>query len=314
LADTPKYYIKGNLSEKQIEADVAAYMGWCTPPDEGNPFRLLDLNEQLTGADKLLDRGIAIYIQFKKSSGLKSVSLVKSSKRSRRSPLEDIREFRASHELDSDPTLFFQLRAKAKTALDLQHNILFGYERPPWSRAIYVAPLLLDKDAYHHALFESINRFMLYPFYYRFREAIKQRHWVSLFGAIPFLRQHISIAPHERVADHNHFYAYSEAGVDISWHSPDVISRDPSRLSDFTVKLFRDALENPDSMLSLEVLAKQTAEIGAAHGFPEAAFTGNEAPLQFLQRHSRWLRETHGIRQLVLLGNLSYLAELRHGI
>ena len=314
MADTPKYYIKGNLSEKQIEADVAAYMGWCTPPYEDNPFRLLDLNEQLTGADKLFDRGVAIYLQFKKSSGLKSVSLVKPSRRRGRSPLEDIREFRSCHDLDSDPTLFFQLRAKAKTAPDLQHNILLGYERPLWSRAIYVAPLLLDKEDYHRALFESTNRFMLYPFYYRVREVIQQRHWVSHFGAIPFLREHISIAPHERVADHNHFYAYSETGVDISWHSPDVISRDPSRLSDFTIKLFRDALENPDSMLSLEALAKQTAEIGMAYGFPDATFAENEAPLHFLQRHSRWLRETYGIRQLILLGNSSYLADLRHGL
>lgn len=306
MPNAPKYLIKGNLSEKQIEADVAMYMGWCTPPEKDNPFRLLDLNEQLTGADKRFDHGVSIYIQFKKSSGLKSISQVKPSNRSNRSPLEDIREFRARHELDSDPALFFQLRAKAKMAHDLQHNILLSYECAPWSRAIYVAPLLLNKDEYSRALFESTNRFMLHPFYYLVRVPIQQRHWVSHLGAIPFLREHISIVPHERVADHNHYYAFSGTGVDVSWHSPEVISRDPTRLSDFIDRLFRDVLETPDPMRPLEVLAKQTSEIGSKHGFPNATVTtGNEEPLQLLQRHSRWLRETHGIRQLLLLCNSS---------
>lgn len=312
MTNIPRYYIKGNLSEKQIEADVATFMGWCTPPGEGNPFRLVDINEQQTGADKLFDRGIAIYMQFKKSNGLKSTSVVAPSRRSNRSSLEEIREFRANHMLDSDPSLFFQLRAKAKTAIDLQHNVLLSYEQPPWSRGIYVAPLLLNKDDYQRALFESTSRFLLYPFYYRIKEVIHQRNWVSYFGAIPFLREHVSIAPHERVADHNHFYAFSETGVDISWHSPKVVSREPSRLSDFMINLFRGAFENLDSMLPLEALAKQTAKIGEANGLTSAKFAANESPLDFLQRHGRWLRETYDIRQFILLGNSHHFKDLRH--
>lgn len=308
MAIIPAYYIKGNLSEKQIEADVASFFGWCTPPEELNPFRLLDINEQITGADKLYDRATAIYMQFKKSNGLKSTHTVKPSTSKRRSPLEDIREFRESHDLEQNPTLFFQLHAKAKTASDLQHNVLLEYERPPASRAIYVAPLLLDKASYHAALHSSTNRFLFDPFYYRIGYEIYQRRWVSYFGAIPFLREHISISPHERVADHNHYYAYSETGVDISWHSPAIVEREPSRLSDFTVKFFQKVITEPDSMLSLRDLAEKIADISYNFGFKKDNKIDH---FRYFEEHGRWLRETHGIRQFILLGSSKYIEKLR---
>lgn len=311
MTTSPKYYIKGNLSEKQIEADVASFFGWCTPPEEHSPFRLLDVDEQSTGADKLYDRATAIYMQFKKSTGLKSTKIVKPSTRKGRSPLEDIREFREKHDLEQDPTLFFQLRAKSKTALDLQHNVLLGYERPSWSRAIYVAPLLLNKSDYHGALHNSMSRFLLDPFFYRIRHSVLQKKWTSHFGAVPFLREHISIPPHERVADHNHYYAYSETGVDISWHSPSIIEREPSRLSDFTMKLFRSAISERESMLPVKDLANRIAEIGFSFGFQAESRWQNDSPLEYLGKHGRWLRETHGIRQFILLGNSNILDEIR---
>lgn len=314
MAASPKYYIKGNLSEKQIEADVASFFGWCTPPEEESSFRLLDIDEQITGADKLYNRATAIYMQFKKSTGLKSTREVKPSQRKGRSPLEDIREFREVHELEQDPTLFFQLRAKSKTAHDLQHNVLLSYERPLWSRAIYVAPLLLNKAEYHAALHQSAGRFLLDPFFYRVRFSIHQRNWASHFGSVPFLREHISIPPHERVADHNHYYAYSEVGVDISWHSPSVIQREPSRLSDFTMRLFQTAISEPDSMLPTAVLAKEIAEIGSAFGFQAGAIEQYDSPIDYLGLHGRWLRETHGIRQFILLSNSEYLDKMRREI
>lgn len=312
MTTPPKYFIKSNLSERQIEADVASFFGWCTPPEVQSPFRLLDVDEQSTGADKLYDRAAAIYMQFKKSSGLKSTHVVKPSTRKGRSPLEDIREFREKHDLDQDPTLFFQLRAKAKNAHDLQHNVLLGYERPPLSRAIYVAPLLLDKTTYHTALHNSTNRFLLDPFYYRIRHLIHQRDWVSHFAAIPFLREHVSIPPHERVKDHNHFYAYSEAGVDISWHSPDIIEREPSRLSDFTVALFRSAITNTESMVPITELVEKISTISSNLGFRSESSLSDNSPIESLGRHGKWLRETHGIRQFILLGDSKRLEKLRH--
>ncbi|MGT2514561.1 hypothetical protein ACVOMT_10265 [Sphingomonas panni] len=62
------YVIEGNLSEKQIEADVAKYFGWCA---WGLPFDLRDVDEPLTGADKLSNVTVPIYAQFKKSTGLR---------------------------------------------------------------------------------------------------------------------------------------------------------------------------------------------------------------------------------------------------
>ena len=305
----PAYYIKGNLSEKQIEADVAAFFGWCTPPGSSLPFRLLDVDEQLTGADKLFDRVVPIYMQFKKSDGLKCVTQIAPSKRKGRSALEDIRIFRAEKELDTDPTLFFQLRAKAPTAVSLQHNVLHAYERPPYSRAIYVAPLLLDKNQYHWTLFSSANRYLRDPFYYRAPYRLRGPTLMHRFAFVPFLREHVSIPPHTTVSDHLHFYAYSESGVDISWHSPDILSREPARLSDFLAKVLRSAIANPQENLMLDVAAKTMIGIAVRHGFPQPV-SGNDGALENLLQHGRWLRDAYGIRQILLLFETKRLLQL----
>lgn len=307
----PKYMLKSNLSEKQIEADVSSFLGWCTPHDEDSPFRLLDVDEQRTGADKLFDRGMAIYIQFKKSSGLKPTSAIHVSNRKNKSPLEDVRHFRAVNGLEDDPTLYFQLRAKAKNAHDLQHNVLLGYEIPPWSRAIYIAPLLLDKVNYHSALFQSSSRFLLDPFYYHIHYSIHHMHGISHLGAVPFLREHISIPPHEKVNDHHHYYAYSEAGVDVSWHSPSIVSREPHRLSDFMVALFHSALTDPESMLTKQALVESISQIGEEFGYERGEPMADESPIGSIGRHGKWLSSTYDIRQLILLGNSQRIAELR---
>ena len=311
MASAPKYHVKGNLSEKQIEADVSSFMGWCTPPEENIPFRLLDIDEQVTGADKLFDRAALIFIQFKKSSGLKSTSSVKPSIRKNRSPLESIREFRSKYQLEDDLTLFFQLRQRASPDRELQHNVLLGYERPPFSRAIYVAPLLLDKTDYHRALHNSSTRFLLDPFYYRTRHLVHTEHWVSRFGMVPFLREHVSIPPHEEVTDHNHYFAYSETGTDISWHSPSIVQREPSRLSDFLSKKIRSVFNDSDGMTSLEGLAAQVREISIHNGFLEGNQNNRESPIDYLRRHAKWLSQTYEIRQFLLMGNSDQLAKIR---
>jgi hypothetical protein len=110
------YVIKGNLTGKQIEADVSSYLGWCA---QDLPFRLHDVNEQLTGADKMSDVTVPIYIQFKKSTGLRGSSSQPARRRSNESALQAIRRFRAHHGLPDDPTLFFGLRKRAEGAIDL---------------------------------------------------------------------------------------------------------------------------------------------------------------------------------------------------
>ena len=68
------YQIKSNLSEKQIEADIASYFGWIS---RNSPFRLLDIDEQLTGSDKkFYNSGFSFFMQFKVSNGLEPISKV----------------------------------------------------------------------------------------------------------------------------------------------------------------------------------------------------------------------------------------------
>ena len=67
------YKLSSNLSENQIESDVASFLGYVTP-FWSSRFRLMSVDEQATGADKLFDRFVPIYLQFKVSEGLKSIS------------------------------------------------------------------------------------------------------------------------------------------------------------------------------------------------------------------------------------------------
>jgi hypothetical protein len=251
-------------------------------------------------------------MQFKKSTGLKSISDVAVSSRKGKSPLESIREFRDKNGLEDDLTLYFQLREKSKTASDLQHNILLSYERLPNTRAIYVAPLLLDKTEYQNALFRSADRFLLNPFYYRPSHTLYMKGWISRFGVVPFLREHVSIPPHTNVADHNHYYAYSETGTDISWHSPSIVEREPSRLSDFLVSTLSQVIEDPESMSSIGSLAENVRKVASSIGFNSTDSSNNESAMSCLQSHARWLREFHGIRQFLLLGNSELIAKLRN--
>jgi len=308
-----KYKIKSNLSERQVESDVARYFGWCSPTG-ARPFRLMDVSEQMTGADRKYDVGTAIYIQFKKSEGLKSVHDVAPSTRANRSALEDVREFRERRGLYQDPTLYFQLREKAPTATDLQHNVLLSYENPPWSRGIYVAPLFLDKTKYDTALFSSAGRFIDDPFYYRQFNPLHKRYVTQYyFEFSPFLRAHISIPPHERVDSHQHYYAYSEAGCDLSWHSPEVMDEGPSRLSDFLGSVVDRVIREPESLRPLADLAKTLSRTSSDLGFAREAVNGNDEPLEVLRRLGDWLRDTHRIRQFLLLADSRQLQDMVGG-
>ena len=296
-----KYQIKSNLSEKQLEADVASFFGWISG---SSPFRLLDIDERVTGADKkFFDSGFAFFMQFKISKGLEPVSKVPPSKRKNRSKLEDIREFRAERELDDDPTLYFELRKMAKNADDFQHNILMKYANTHYSQAFYVAPLHLDKTTYFSSLFDSANRFRSHPFFY-YQRKVYQKNWVSYIGHVPFLKEHISIIPQERVTTHQHYYSYSAAGCDISWHSPELLSEGPSRLSDVLPehinKCIRERMlfnfEEIDRLLKIDQI---DAKIRDFH------------PIERIQHKGQYIYKKSGIRLILLLGNKKYAAQLK---
>jgi len=294
------YKIKSNLSEKQVELDVSRYFGWITP--EGRePFRLLDVDENITGADTLFYEGVfPLYLQFKKSEGLHSINSIPSSNRINKSKLEDIRDFRNNLNLDGDPILYFQLRKMAKNAVDYQHNILMQYANTGFSNAIYVAPLTLDKNEYSRTLFDSVGRYRLEPFYNR-NITIRQRGWLSYIGSIPFLREHVSIIPHERVNTNEHYYSFSPNGTDIAWHSDVLINSQPSRLSDFLYNLFIDILSSKIEVLSLEHLSIRLSQTSVfLKTFLEIK---NKSPIEIIQKHGNLLREKYDIRQILLFLN-----------
>lgn len=303
-----KYEIKSNLSEKQIEADVAAYFGWCS---QGMPFRLLDTDELETGADKEYHPkyGGVIYMQFKKSGGLEPISKVPLSGRKNMSKKEEIRKFRDENKLDDDPTLYFKLRDKAKTAIDFQHNILKKHHSPPNSYAIYVAPLILDKGVYYQSLFDSCyeyDRYLLDPFYRKLK-------------CIPFLRNHVSIVPHVDVFDSNHYYAYSQAGTDISWHSPSILEHEPRRLSDFIYNLFED--KKREEGYTIQQIVNNIIEIAKNYqvelpfrdfpfrDFPLRDFPFNEyegEPILLIKKYGEWLKFNYNIKQFLIVRNQNY--------
>jgi len=304
------YLIKGDLTERQIEADVALYLGWCA---EGMPFRLLDVNEQLTGADKLSDVSVPIYIQFKKSTGLRSFPSEPIKRRANESTLQAIRRFRARHELPDDPTLFFELRKRAEGALDLQHNILLEHNRPPASHAIYVAPLYLDRRIYFGDLCDG-PRFRTNPWDWRESQiwhGWSIGAWLSRFDRQPFLKGHISIAPHQRVEEHRHHYAYSVAGDSVSWHSPEVVERGVSRLSDFMSLRVRQLLTPGFDLPSPEQCLGVAIDIFRAADRSVEGVFGDGGPVEKLHRYGRWLWKEHEIRQILLLGERKVLEDVR---
>ncbi|MDJ1483488.1 hypothetical protein QNI16_23520 [Cytophagaceae bacterium YF14B1] len=307
------FKIKSALSEKQIEADVTTYFGWISPINQRYPFRLLDINESITGADKLYDYVIPIYLQFKVSHGLKPLSFripieIGLSKISSLNKifgldkiigLNKIRAFRRKNELYDNPTLYFQLRERAATAEDFQHNILLKFANTGMSHAFYVAPLTLDMNSYRNMLYEENNRFLQDPFFHK-EIFIIQKKWISALGMVPFLRGHISIPPHERVDTHEHYFSFSPSGTDIAWHSPNVISRDASRLSDQLVRIL-----NTNSWTPIEsywrLLLEQDLVSNSDAGDNSQNFLYN------LQRFGRTLYEKHEIRQLLILSTKEFV-------
>ncbi len=306
----PKYLIPGSLSETQIESDLAAYFNWCTPMDSSSPFRLVAVNEQLTGADKRFDSGCTIYMQFKKSTGLHPSWAIPISRSRARSRMEDIREFRALNGLEENPSLFFQLRRKAAKAFHLQHNILLDHEVKGRSRAFYVAPLELDKSKYYKILASDAFRFSGDPIWFRRHLAVRERTLVRYLNFSPYLREHVAITPHERVQDHEHFYSYSQTGSDICWHSPQIVGTGPSRLSDVMSSIVNGAItERGEYITDVDQLLEATLDISERIGLevPRAETTWGR-----IAAYGQVLAATYNIRQFLLIADSERLERLRN--
>lgn len=310
--DLPPYKINSNLSEKQIEADVATYLGWCS---KWLPFRLLDVDEQATGADKLFDVTVPIYIQFKKSFGLRPLSAI-SRTSGPEGPLQGIRRFRARHKLADNPTLYFQLREKAKTAVDFQHNVLFANHQPQRSYAIYVAPLILDRDVYYSDLCAG-PRDLESPWMWQQGKMLTDwgpTSWLSRYDVQPFLRKHVSIAPHQRVDTHKHYYAFSEVGDDVSWHSPTPIDGGPFRLSDFLTQRTRELLNGGSGLPSPNDGLTAAVEALSLLNLNFDDILSGENAFEKLRSYGRWLHKNFAIRQFLLCSSSKRLQSAKRGL
>lgn len=296
-----KLYRDNELSEDQIEADVASYLGYITPL-WSERFQLKSVNEQLTGADKLFDRFIPLYLQFKVSEGLKPLS-INFTLSSPSLSLQKIRNFRRQNNISSDPTLYFRLRDKANTATDFQHNILMSFHRPPRQFAFYVAPLTLSIDEYNSLLNASfIDRFFTFdPF--QFRNEIRfSGIGKQSIGLMPFLRGHVSIPPHVTVTNSNHYYSYSKAGTNIAWHSGEKLKGD-FRLSSQIKNIFQFAYASKEAGFNKEEYVKYIEEFVKVNNVD---FKTNSNFLDnTIVEFSIYLKKTYNISLLILEVNNS---------
>ncbi|MBS1662041.1 MAG: hypothetical protein JST68_13440 [Bacteroidetes bacterium] len=290
------YKIKSELSEKQIESDIATYLGLITPPGQ-NAFRLIDENEQLTGADKQFDRIIPIYLQFKVSEGLKPLGGYWPAPKI--FPLQAIRQFRSRNGFADNPTLYFKLRDRTIHATDFQHNVLLKTAEISDGNAYYVAPLTLRLEEYESFTDLGEDRFLLHPFYYHdisvYKDALP-----TLLSHIPFLRRHISIRPHQRVSSSDHYYSYSRNGGEIAWHSPAVVDED-ARLSERLKSIFSAAISYAENGLSTEEMALRIRRSNLFIEFIDDSVYGDNQATRVIQDFGSQLYREYSIRQFLIL-------------
>lgn len=289
------YEFPCELSEKQIEADFATFLGFCS--SFLGEYRLLDIDERVTGADKMLQyNATAFYLQFKKPTALRPL-YGPQTRAKREDKRQSIRRFRQQNGLDQTPhSICFQLRKPAKHAKDLQHNVLLSLENPPTSRAIYVCPLTYTSAAYVAALRDD-----RLPWFYdepRARWLVEEPRYVArLASTSTFLRAHAAITPHARVNDWNHYYSFSAHGTDIAFHSPTVVSEGPSRLSDYILSQIRQTRAHQD-WPTVEQLAASRRQIAEEL---QLEMTQDESAIIQIQTFGKKLRERYGIRQVAVL-------------
>lgn len=304
----PSYQLESNLAEKQIEADVATYFGRLSP-FFGKSLRVLNVNEQITGADKQhKTKGIAYYFQFKAPIGLRSAASLKIPVKPRKneSKLMDIRRFRNLNGLLDEPySVCFALHDNEPTTPNLlQHNVLFAHEIPPFSRAMYVCPTVLSEEEYVETMHVPWWRRPFSRPFYRHEERMLRVASISQnLSAAPFLRAHATIVPHASVASASHCYSFSKYATDYAFHSPMVIDEgDPGRLSDVLSKQVESIYSDLESVPRLDDLARRIYAVARESNLDiqiDEPVQGDA--ISWLQDYGRRIKRAYGLRQIILL-------------
>jgi hypothetical protein len=308
MSKIPAYMVESDFLEAQIEKDVSNYLGYISRLF-GPRYRLLESDEQRTGADAEFSwKGRVFFLQFKKPTGLKDpkASALPVTRRKNEAKTQQIRRYRQDEKLaDSPLSIFFELRAKARTATDFQHNILRSYEQPPHSRAIYVCPTFLSRAEYERAMDPGwFWRFLELPF--RLHDyLLSVNHIAHSFESAPMLRGHATVVPHADVTSSDHYYSFSIHASDVAFHSPDVVRREVTRLSDFMATELRDAYRTRDNLATPSELARRLYDLsrpwaGDLLSKPEA-----DRSFFWLKKHSTLIRQQFSITQMTVFSDMA---------
>ncbi|SDC24038.1 hypothetical protein [Pedobacter soli] len=296
------FKIPSQLSEDQIESDVASYLGYITP-FWSKRFRLISVNEASSGADKLFNRFVPIYLQFKVSQGLDPKASILGQILNK--PLAKIISYRKSNGLAGDPILYFQLRRQAKTATELQHNLLARMHKPPHQYGLYIAPLTLDLAEYEKLMNQEPRWWhrMWRPFDNQDAEIADSIQAKKIFlGSNPFLRHHISIPAHTDVDTHNHHYSFSKNGSELAWHGGEVLRSD-FRLSTMLSSIYEHFETNRENGIRLLPFINYTQNLAleGSPAFDQEDQLRERAQIDYIQNFTRFLKYEHGISLMFLV-------------
>lgn len=210
-----------NFLERQVEFVIqAVLMARCM---WGGPLIMQVPDEQKTGADGYARKVYPLFMQFKRSSWIKS-----GYGGSAIPVLKDRKSLKAKGQ---DWALYFKVHPMGQKAKDFQHNILLKLDSKltkttgrAQGRAVYVAPLFIHKGPYIRAavracIVASIKA-GLNPLAGLFPKGLMTVFNFGSVGKIPLIDNHVCFPPTSLITSPDHFYSYSRKGEDIVFHSP----------------------------------------------------------------------------------------------
>jgi hypothetical protein len=264
--------------------------------------------ERWLGADARLNGRIArfkpFYMQFKRPSAYPDASAAK------------VVADRKVLGLPVAPhTLYFGLREKQASHRDYQHNVLHRLRQRLIRRSIgdaaYVCPLFLDRSAYRfHVHFAGLRS---WSFFWRSgpwesEDLLIHSSGGSLdFTAIPVLREHISVPPHDKVLSAKHSYSFTDRGTDLCFHSPVSLPEGNRTLAHFLSEIVGNPQSDAGFISAREAQAMLREILYGTEGedrgslFPEDLPQNGEDGIGGWLHWGEYLKEAHGIEQFALV-------------